>query len=231
MHGARRPGRPRSARASARTCRTICSCAPVYKVDGRAHAQRRYAKPAPARRDGRSTTRCSARGPADHGALADRRLREILRRLRDAEPGIPCPAALARQVGRGAAPVRRLHGERLQSAPDEPRQRPCGERRSARAAGDPAELPLDARRTGGSRSMRCGSTRRIVAQPPLARYRPQEYMPGARAHDRRRARARPPAISARRSSIPSAPRRWARRRSASPCSTSACACAASRACA
>ena len=51
--------------------------------------------------------------------------------------------------------------------------------RSGGAAGDPAELPLDRRRTGASRSTRCASPAASSAQAPLARYQPQEYRPGA----------------------------------------------------
>ena len=75
------------------------------------------------------------------------------------------------------------------------------------------------------------TTRRLMKQQALAQYRPQEYLPGPTSATTMRRWQKPPAISAPRSSTPSAPRRWARRPIRWPSSTSACAFTASPACA
>ena len=54
-----------------------------------------------------------------------------------------------------------------------------------------------------------GLTRKIAAQPALAPFHPDEYLPGSSVRDDdETGLVRPPAISVRRSSIRSAPRKW-----------------------
>ena len=153
-------------RASARTCRTTCSSGRSIKVKGVRTLNTDYAKLWQRGLMALEYAFLRTR-PAHHGALAARCLRAIVARLRDRQPGIPLPAALARQVGRGPAPVRRLHGERLQPAPVEPRQRPprrARARTSRRRSGRTTSRPT---RIAASPSMPSASTRRIVAQAPL----------------------------------------------------------------
>ncbi len=98
--------------------------------------------------------------------------------IRHAQSAIPFPAALARQMGRWAPSLRRLHGERRQSAPDEPRQRARDEPRSF---APPPSARIICRRDEDRRvaveALRL--TRRIVAQKPLERFQPSEHIPGA----------------------------------------------------
>ena len=141
-------------------------------------------------------------------------------------------AAVARQVRRAAAHVPGLHRERRQRAADQPRPRAAEVGRSGRRAGDPAELSVDRR----------GPPRRRRFDPRHAADRGAAgaaAIPSGRISARRdsasattmRAWSRPRATSAPRSSIRSAPRRWAATAIRWRWSTSGCACSASSGCA
>ena len=119
-------------------------------------------------------------------------------------------AALARQVRRPAAHVSGVHHERVQSAAREPRPRAAALGRSGRQAGDPAELSLRRRGPAGRRRIRSASRARSSRSRRCSKFNPVETLPGERcaATTMRRSRRRP-ATSAPRSSIRSAPRRWA----------------------
>ena len=81
--------------------------------------------------------------------------------------------------GEGLHPFARLHGERLQPAPVEPRQRASASARPRRSRRRSRRTTSRRRRTAASRSTRCASPAASSAQAPLARYRPQEHTPGA----------------------------------------------------
>ena len=98
---------------------------------------------------------------------------KILARLRHRQCRVPRPAAVARPIRRAPARLSRHHPQRLQPAAGEPRLEPRGERRSARRAGDPAELSLDGR----------GRARRGRFDPPRP---PHRRGAGARALSRPR---------------------------------------------
>ena len=140
---------------------------------------------------------------------------------------VPRAAAVARQVRRSPAPLPRHHRQRLQSAADLARHRahPLGAAR--RGAFDRAELSLDRRRPPGRR--RCHPHHAAADEAEGAgTISPAgiSARPSASATTTPRWR-KPPATSAPRSSIPSAPRRWARPATPSPWSTSGCASMAS----
>ena len=94
---------------------------------------------------------------AHHGAVATRPVREVVARLCDRQCRVSCAAAVARPVRRAVARLSRDHRECLQSASDQRRIDPCDERRPARGAGDPAQLPLDARGPARRRRLRSAS--------------------------------------------------------------------------
>ena len=149
---------------------------------GRAHAQprlRAISCGAPAM--GARISRCFRTRPADDGALAARRLRALLAGLRDGQPRIPHPAALARQMGRG----------RCTRSPPSPRASAICARRAAAAihaaapdppdaARDPAELPLDGRGPPRRR-------RRAAPDPPHRRAGAARPLPAAGVQARRAA--------------------------------------------
>ena len=85
------------------------------------------------------------------------------------EPRVPRPAALARCLRRAAASLRRLHGERVQPQSDQPRPRPhpLGRSGRRRRASRPTTCRPTTTATSPPQSLRV--TRRIVAQPALAR--------------------------------------------------------------
>ena len=75
------------------------------------------------------------------------------------------------------------------------------------------------------------TTRRLMQQPVLKKYRPSEYLPGPPLAMTMPRWPRPPATSAPPSSTPSAPPRWGLRATLPPWSTSGCAPLGSGACA
>ena len=104
----------------------------VYKVRQRGHAESARQQPGSARRRWGSSTLLFKTGPltmppSQLGAFAQERSGAAGREHRVARA-----AAVARQVRRSAARVRRDHAVGLQPAPDEPRPRAHQERRSAR---------------------------------------------------------------------------------------------------
>jgi choline dehydrogenase len=121
---------------------------PIYKVEGVRTLNTDYAKlwrrPLMALEYAARRTGPLTMAPSQMGAFARSRAA-----LRHRQSRIPLPAALARQMGRWPASVRRLHRQRLQSAPVEPRQRPPQIRRPGRGASHRAELSLDGRGPAG----------------------------------------------------------------------------------
>ncbi len=69
----------------------------------------------------RARVRGAPQRPDEHGAVAARRLHAQRPGAPASEPRIPRPAAVARCVRRAAAPLQRVHGQRLQPEPDQPR--------------------------------------------------------------------------------------------------------------
>ena len=145
-----------------------------------------------------------------------------------AEPRVPRAAAVARRLRRAAAPLQRLHRERVQPEPDSRGQRAHRARRrsTTRRSIAPNYLSTDEDRRVAAESLRL--TRRIVAQPALAQYQPQEFKPGVAVPERRRAGA-----AGRRHRHDDLPpgrhlRRWAPATTRWRWSMRACACAASR---
>ena len=152
----------------------------AFKVDGRAHAQ--HAGGQPARQGGMALEYCVARSgpmsmaPSQLGAFA-RSSAEVAA----TRPRIPRAAAVARQVRRSAARVRRLHGVGVQPAPDLARQR--AHRSADPEAAPPAiapQLPVD--RRGPHGRGQC-----VAADPPhrgrtraRAAIEPEEFLPGPR---------------------------------------------------
>ncbi len=91
------------------------------------------------------------------------------------------PLSLDSRFGEPLHPFAGLHRQRLQSAPDQPR--PCPYRDARTPSDAPAISPnyLD---TQADRQVAIDAmklTRRIVGQAPLARFRPQEHLPGPAA--------------------------------------------------
>ena len=155
------------------------------------------------------------RGPADDGAVAARRLRALVARLRDRRTSQFHVQPLSLDSSATAAPVRRVHGQRLQPAPVEPRH------------GTHARAPIRAAPPRSSRTISSTDEDRRVAVDALRLTRrdrraaarspataPEEYTPGAHLTTDDELRRRRRATSARRSSTRSGPRRWASRRSA-----------------
>ena len=135
LQGDRRRGRAMRCRASAKTCRTICSCAAIFGVTARARSTSTISRSLQARLMGLEYALSPARA-ADHGAVAARPVRQILARLRDRQYRIPRPAAVARPVRRAAARLSR----RSRSA-----SAICGRKAAARchaASADPRAAPL-----------------------------------------------------------------------------------------
>ncbi len=83
------------------------------------------------------------------------------------------------KFGDPAAHLSRHHAQRLQPAAGEPRLRPRGQSRSARAARSSNQTISARRRTAASPPISIRLARRIAAAPSLARYGPHEYLPGA----------------------------------------------------
>ena len=94
------------------------------------------------------------------------------------------PAAVARPFRRAAAHFPGFHRERRQSAADQPRICAIALARSRRCAGASNPIISPPMRTAASRRLRIRLTRRIVAQPALAPFHPDEYLPGPRARRR-----------------------------------------------
>ena len=166
--------------------------------------------------------------PADHGAVAARHLHPLRSDARARQHPVSRAAAVARQVRRAAAHVPGVHRERLQPAADQPRLRAAEVRRSGRQAGDPAELSLD--RRGPARRRRFDPRHaRIVRSRRCSRSSRRNICRAQVGGRRRGGLRRRRATSAPRSSIRSAPRRWACPAIRWRWSTSGCACSASKA--
>ena len=161
--------------------------------------------------------------PSQLGAFA----RSDPRARASANMGVARAAAVARQVRRPAAQVQRDHAVGRQPAADESGARPHQGGGSAEGARHHPQLPVHRRGPPGR------GGRSAVHAPHHGRQRPgpvraRGVEAGPRGRERRGAGRRPPAISARRSSI-----RWARARWAatpSPSSTTGSRCTASPAC-
>ncbi len=94
----------------------------IYKVSGVTTLNESYHSLARPRPHGARLRAVPARS-AHHGALAARAVHALRSVARARQYPVPRPAAVARQVRRSAARISRLHGERLQSAADQPRPR------------------------------------------------------------------------------------------------------------
>ena len=196
----------------------------------RAHAERDLLHADPARHDGARLRLPPARA-ADHGAVAARHLHPFRPASRARQHPVPRAAAVAGQVRRSAASLPGDHRQRLQSAADLARHRahPLGQAR--RGAGDRAELSVDRRRPPGRRRRHPRHAAADEADSGWRRIARRNICPAPASATTTPRWQKPPAISAPRSSIPSAPRRWARRAIRWPSSTSGCASTASPACA
>ena len=139
-----------TSRASAATCRTICSSARSSRCRACKTLNETYHSLIGRALMG-ARIRAVPEGPAHHGALAARHLHQVLARARTAEHPVPRPAAVARQVRRSAASLPGRHGQRLQPAADLARHDPAALGRSRRQAGHRAQLSLDAGRPPGRR--------------------------------------------------------------------------------
>ena len=207
-------------RAAARTASTSCTTLPgvgenlqdhlqircVFKVQRRADAERRCQQPGAASRHRRWNTRSRRSGPMTHGAVAARRLRAVRPDARDAQPGIPRAAAVAATPSasrcirsRRSPPASATCGPTSRGMRAHHARRP--DRRSPAIA--PNYLATDDDRRVAAESLRV--TRRIVAQPALAKYRARGIPARARVPDRRGTGAARPATSAPPSSTRSAP--------------------------
>ncbi len=130
--------------ASAPTCRIICNCAPIYKVDGITTLNERYHSPLGFARM-LAEYALLRRGPL---TMAPSQLGLFTRsdqRPGARQPAVSRAAAVARPLRRTAAQIPRLHRQRLQSAADQPRLRAAALARSGRRAGHQAQLSRDRR--------------------------------------------------------------------------------------
>ena len=161
--------------ASARTCRTTCRSA-ASTVRGREDAEH-AGQHALGQGADRAAVRADAQRADEHGAVAARRVRKPIPAAR-AQPRVPRPAAVARRLRRAAASVQGVHGQRLQPQPDEPRRGAHHARRTRRMRRPlrPNYLATDEDRHVAAESLRL--TRRIVAQPALAKFQPRRSSPG-----------------------------------------------------
>ena len=154
----------------------------IYKVEGVRTLNETYYNLVPARADG-PRLRVPPPRPADHGAVAARHFHALRSAPRARQHPVPRAAAVARQVRRSPASFSRDHGQRLQSAADLARHRahPFGagrpgadrSRRIILSTDDDRQVAADAIRT----------TRRLMKQQALAKYHPQEYLPGPAVGD------------------------------------------------
>ena len=180
------------------------------------------------RRDG-AGVRVSAQRSADDGAVAARRLRALLARLCHGEPEFHFQPLSLDKWGEGLHPFGAFTASVCNL-------RPTSRGGTHAQSPDPAKPPLirpNYLSTEEDRRVAVDAlrlTRRIVGQPPLAPYKPEEYKPGGRlTSDAELVQAAGdigttifhPVGTARmgRTTIPS------------PCSTDACGCAGSSACA
>ena len=121
--------------------------------------------------DGAGIRALSARTDVD-GAVAAGGLRAVFAGARHAQRAVPRPAAVARQLRRGAARLPGHHHQRLQPAADQPRRDPPRQPRSDGAAADPAQLSVDAGRRARRRRVHAPGARgswprrRCSASPP-----------------------------------------------------------------
>ena len=202
QHG--HPGRCTSCPASARTCRTTCSCAWRSRCRTSSTLNQRanslFGKAAMGLEYALFRTGPLTMAPSQLGAFARSDPQQ-----RDARTSSSTSAAVARQVRRPAAPFPGVHRERLQPAADVARARAHQERRPAR--GTRRSLPTTSR-TDEDRKVAVDAlrlTRRIAAQPALAHVRAGGIHAGPGRSQTDEELSRPPATSAPRSSIRSAP--------------------------
>ena len=181
LAAARHRGRRTICPASARTCTTTCRSACMYKVREHVDAERAREQPGRARRRWRSSTRCSGPGRSRCRRRSSARSRRATRRSRRANIEWHVQPLSLDKFGDPLHAFPRDHAVGLQPAADEPRPRAHQERRSRRASRDHAELPRDRRGPRRSRSTGMRFTRRIMAAQALARFAPEEWLPGAGA--------------------------------------------------
>ena len=145
---------------------------------------------------------------AHHGAVAVRHLHALRSGPRERQHPVPCAAAVARQVRRSAAP----HSPPSPSAPaicGRPSRGTVRIRSADARDKHPRSAELPVKRGGPPRRGRLHQlTRKLVKQRRSKTIGRRSICP-AHLSRRRCVAARRPAISARRSSIPSAPPRWA----------------------
>ena len=197
--------------ASARTCRTTCRSARSTRSQGaRTLNTLRRSLVGKAMIGARIRAACAA-GPMTMAPSQLGAFRAVDPALRDAQPRVPRAAAVARQVRRAAAPVRR-RSPRASATCARPAAATCASRSAgsgdARRASRPNYL---VHRRGPARRgrQRCASRAGSWPQPALAPYAPEELLPGAAVRRATPTWRAPPATSARRSSIRSARAGWA----------------------
>ncbi|MEI9963435.1 MAG: GMC oxidoreductase [Caulobacteraceae bacterium] len=106
----------------------------------------------------------------------------LLARARAAEHPVPRPAPVARQVRRSAAPLLRHHCRGLQPSADLARRvRIRSAEPEAKPSISPEYLSTEEDRRVAADAIRV--TRRLMAQPALARYSPAEHLPGPTVGD------------------------------------------------
>ena len=141
-----------SSPASARTCRTTCSCAWSFKVQNAVTLNQRADSLWSARRDG-ARVRALPHRPAHDGAEPARRLREERPVAADRERRVPRAAAVARQVRRSAAPLSRVHRQRCAT---------CARPRAAATSASRAPIRSRTRRSSAATCRR----RKTARSPP-----------------------------------------------------------------
>ena len=149
---------------------------------GRAHPQRDLLFAAAARADG-PRLRVPPPRPADHGAVAARHFHALGSAPRPRQHPVPRAAAVARQVRRSPAPLSRDHGQRLQFAADLARHRADSFSQSRTKLPRSRQIISPPMKTAKSPPTPSAPRRRLMKQPALARYRPQEYLPGPTVGD------------------------------------------------
>ena len=157
--------------ASAPTCRTTCRSARCSRSTG---AKTLNTMPAAcgARPASAWNTCCQRSGPM---SMAPSQLGAFTRSspgtaLR--QPRVPRAAAQPGRLRRAAAQLPRVHRQRVQPQPDEPRHGAHPQRKLRGRAADRAELPEHARRPQGGRRLAARDAPASCAQPALAKYQP-----------------------------------------------------------
>ena len=146
--------------ASARTCRTICSCGRSTRSSGVAHAQRATTPRCSAAPDG-ARIRLVPHGPDDHGALAARRLRALRRRSRRPICSSTSSRCRSTSFGEPLHPFPAFTASVCNLRPTSRGTSGCARARSRRRAGHRAELSCDRRGPARRGRARSALTRRI----------------------------------------------------------------------